>query len=149
VCALLRAKCATHPGPYGSLLVLQDVSVAEDNCHCHCRARGPRPFTDAFVCFGVLNLGRITQNWAHQHVRILLSIWWSCSRGPRPCTNAFVCFGMYNLERIARPTLQRVLRILLSISWSCSRGPRPFTDAIFWFASEISDESHDTRLISA
>jgi hypothetical protein len=38
VCALLRAKCATvtHPGPYGSLLVLQEVSLAEDNCHGYC-----------------------------------------------------------------------------------------------------------------
>jgi hypothetical protein len=38
VCALLRAKCATHPGPDGSLLVLQEVSVADDYCHGHCHA---------------------------------------------------------------------------------------------------------------
>ena len=54
VCALLRAKCAGDilgiPGLDGSLLVLQDVSVADGFCHCHC-LRGPRPCSDAFRFF--------------------------------------------------------------------------------------------------
>jgi hypothetical protein len=36
MCALLRAKCATYPGPDGLDLVFQEVRVADNyGQHCH------------------------------------------------------------------------------------------------------------------